>query len=268
MKKFLLGLGLLFSFISSTSIIAADAGFPGRAEFPEIPLYQKVELCTKFNDVVVVDARSSLEFETLRVKGALNIPIASNDFGEMVKALRKKTNKPIVFYCNGRTCYKSYKATKTAIKNGLKDVFAYDAGIFEWASTYPQHAVLLGASPMDPKKIIPKAKLKARFLAPKAFTKAARAAPRSDILVLDVRDKYQRGAVGFFLGLERWVSLDDQQKLEKYLNKAKDEKRTLYIYDEAGKQVRWLQYTLERHGVKNYFFMTKGAKQFYKDMIM
>lgn len=268
MKNLLVGLGILFSLFSSTSVFAADKGFPGRAEFPEIQLYQKEQLLKDLNNVVVVDARSSLEFETLRVKGALNIPVASKKFPEMVKALRKKTNKKIVFYCNGRTCYKSYKATKAALKAGVRNVYAYDAGIFEWAKTYPKYAVLLGNSPMDPKKIIPKSKLKARFLSPKKFTETARAAPGSERLILDVRDMYQRAGVGFFIGIERWVSLDDEKKLNKYLKKAIDENRTLYIYDEAGKQVRWLQYTLEQHNIKNYYFMTKGAKQFYKDMIL
>ena len=79
---------------------------------------------------------------------------------------------------------------------------------------------------------------------------------------------YQRAGVGYFTGLEKWVSLDDQKKLTKYLNKAINEKRTLFIYDEAGKQVRWLQYTLEQANIKNYYFMKKGAKGFYKEFIL
>ncbi len=267
MKNLLLSLGILLSFFSSTSVLANE-GFPGRAEFPEIPLYQKSELFKNLNKVVIVDARSALEFETLRIKGAVNISVASKKFAENVKALRKTTNKPIVFYCNGRTCYKSYKASKAALKAGVKNVFAYDAGIFEWATTYPKHAVLLGTSPMDPSKIIPKSKLTARFLTPRTFTETARSAPRNKILVLDVRDMYQRAGVGYFTGLEKWVSLDDQNKLAKYLKKAINEKRTLFIYDETGKQVRWLQYTLEQHNIKNYYFMKTGAKGFYKEFIL
>ena len=83
-----------------------------------------------------------------------------------------------------------------------------------------------------------------------------------------MRDVHQRAGVGFFTGMERWASLNDQKKLETYLKKAVAENRTLYIYDEAGKQVRWLQYTLERNNIKNYFFMNKGVKGFYKDMIL
>ena len=267
MKKLLFISTILLSLLSSISAFAADKGFPGRAEFPEIPLYQKADLLKDLNNVVVVDARSALEFKTISIKGAVNIPIASKKFPKMLRELRKKTKKKIVFYCNGRTCYKSYKAAKTALKYGVRNVYAYDAGIFEWAKAYPKHSVLLGASPMDPSKIIPKAKLKARFLKPKKFTEQARATPSNKRLILDVRDMYQRAGVGFFIGIERWASMDDQAKLNKYLKKAVNENRTLYIYDETGKQVRWLQYTLEQHNIKNYYFMKKGAKGFYKDMI-
>ena len=267
MKNLILSLSILLSLFSSTAVFAADKGFPGRAEFPEIPLYQKADLLKDFDKVMIVDARSALEFKTIHVKGSVNIPVASKKFPDMVKALRKKTKKPIVFYCNGRTCYKSYKATKAALKAGVKNVFAYDAGIFEWAKAYPKHAVLLGQSPIDPKHLISKAKFKERFLKPLQFTEAARATPGSKRLILDVRDMYQRAGVGFFIGIERWASMDDEKKIEKYLIKARDENRTLYIYDEAGKQVRWLQYTLEQQNIKDYYFMTKGAKGFYKEMI-
>ena len=85
---------------------------------------------------------------------------------------------------------------------------------------------------------------------------------------MDVRDLYQRAGIGYFIGIEKWVSMDDKKKLDKYLKLALDENRTLYIYDETGKQVRWLQYTLEHYNIKNYFFMKKGAKGFHKTFIM
>ena len=267
MKNIALAFTLLISLFSSISVFASE-GFPGRAEFPGIALYEKSDLLKNLDKVVIVDSRSTLEFETLRIKNAVNISVADRSFAKKVKALRKTTAKPIVFYCNGRSCYKSYKAAKISLKYGVKNVFAYDAGVFEWAKTYPQHAVLLGTSPMDPSKIIPKAKLTERFLTPKQFTETARSAPSGKRLILDVRDKHQRAGVGYFMGIEKWASLDNQKKLDKYLKKAMDENRTLYIYDETGKQVRWLQYTLERHNIKNYYFMKKGAKQFYKDMIL
>ena len=268
MKSTLIYLGILFSIFTSNSILAKDDGFPGRAKFPSTAIYQTSDLLKDFDKVVIVDARSSLEFNTLHIKGAVNISVSNANFGKKVRALRKTTKKPIVFYCNGRTCFKSYKAAQKAHRYRVKNVFAYDAGIFEWAKSNPKYSVLLGKSPIDPNNIISKSKLKAHFLEPKAFAKRVRAASRKDILVLDVRDKLQRDGVGLFTGRERWVGLDDQKKLDKYLLKAISEKRTLYIYDEAGKQVRWLQYSLEKSGIKEYYFMKKGAKQFYKDMVL
>lgn len=268
MKNLLLSLSILFSLFSSTSVFAANSEFPGRAEYPEIPLYQKADLLRDFNKVMIVDARSNLEFKTIHVKGSVNIPIASKKFPEMVKALRERTNKRIVFYCNGRTCYKSYKATKAALKAGLKNVYAYDAGIFEWAKTYPKYAVLLGESPMNPKNIIPKKTFKKRLLSPKKFNEAARFSPKNKRFILDIRDKYQRAGIGFFIGMEKWASMDDLTKLKNYLKRAKREKKTLYIYDEAGKQVRWLQYTLQQLNITDYYFMKKGAKGFFKEFIL
>lgn len=267
MKTALICWGILFSILSSTSVLAIDDGFPGRAKFPSTAIYQKSDLLKDFNKVVIVDARSSLEFNTLHIKGAVNISVSNANFGKKVRALRKKTKKPIVFYCNGRTCFKSYKAVQKARRYGVKKVFAYDAGIFEWAKSNPEYSVMLGTSPIDPDNIIPKSKLKAHFLEPKIFAQHVRAASRKNILVLDVRDKLQRDGVGLFTGRERWVGLDDQKKLDKYLLKATNENRTLYIYDEAGKQVRWLQYKLEQAGIKKYYFMKKGAKEFFKVMI-
>ena len=60
---------------------------------------------------------------------------------------------------------------------------------------------------------------------------------------------------------------DDRAKLNAYIKQAKEENRALFIYDEVGKQVRWLQYALEKENIKNYYFMATGAKGYYKQMM-
>lgn len=255
---------LLFGLFAS-SLHAKTDEFPGRVKFPKLPYMELEELHNKFDDVIVVDARSILEFETLRIKDALNIPVAGKTFEEKVLKLRKSTDKPIVFYCNGRKCMKSFIAVQKAIDAGVLNVYAYDAGIFEWTVAHPEQAILLEQSPVNVAALISKKNFKKRLLHPDTFsTKAADMGNQS--MVLDVRDKYQRSGVGFFPGKERWVSLDDKKKLEKYLAKAKSSNKTLFIYDEVGKQVRWLQYALEKNGIKNYFFMDKGARAYYASM--
>jgi len=252
--------------VAGVSQAAQKSEFPGRVKYPNVPVMSKQELMAKYNDVVIVDARSSLEFETLRIKDAKNVPVADKTFVEQVKALRAITNKPIVFYCNGRTCMKSYKAVKACKTGGIQNTFAYDAGMFEWAKTFPTHASLLGKSPIKQNEIISKNKFESHSLEPNAFTDEIYKRGRKS-LVLDIRDKYQRGAAGFFPGQERWASLDDRAKLNDYIALAKNEDRPLFIYDEVGKQVRWLQYALEKANVKNYYFMKSGAKGYYKQMM-
>lgn len=239
--------------------------FPGRKEFPKVPTYELSKLRDNIDKVTIVDARSQYEFNTLRLKGATNIPIASKDFVAQIKKLRKTSSKPIVFYCNGRTCFKSYLAADISMKAGIKDVASFDAGIFEWAVAHPAQTVLLGQSPIKPEHLISKSSFKNRLLSPDEFSQKILDLGSSS-MVLDVRDMYQRAGVGFYPGKERWVSLDDQKNLVKFIRKAISGNKTLFVYDEVGKQVRWLQYALEQHGVKQYYFMKKGAKEYYSQL--
>ena len=258
----------LLVLVFQAAAMAADKdkeGFPGRSheKYKDVPYIELEDLNKKFKDVVVVDVRSKFEFDTLQIKGAINIPVAIKTFGDEIQKLRLKTDKPLVFYCNGRTCMKSYKATKDAMDVGIKDVYSYDAGIFDWAKAYPDKAVLLGKSPVDARDILSKKQFKARLLNPDKFSDMATDDP-SKVIVLDIRDKYQRAGVGFFPIQERWTSLNKMEKVYDYIRKAKEKGKVLFIYDEVGKQVRWLQYALEREGVKDYYFMDKGATGYYK----
>lgn len=257
---------LLFTIVWFNLVIATASansnGFPGREEFPDIPVFELADLKSKINQVVVVDTRSKYEYDTLRIKGSLHIPVAAKNFEQQVQKLRANTDKPIVFYCNGRTCYKSYLAVKKATEFGIKNTFAYDAGVFEWVKAQPGQAELLGKSPVKSEQLIDSKIYQARLLDPNEFSERILSTGTSS-MVLDVRDMYQRAGVGFYPGKERWVSLDDKAKLTKYLEKAKAKNKTLFIYDEVGKQVRWLQYALEDMGIKDYYFMDKGAKAYY-----
>ena len=260
-KTLLLINALWLGFISSTSL-AANSAFPGRQEFPDVPVLEIQQLYDDRDNVVIVDARSQYEYSTLRIKGSINLPVANKSFEQQLLALRSKSTKPIVFYCNGRSCYKSYLAVKKGQAAKVSNLFAYDAGIFEWTMAHPQEAVLLGESPVNTEHLISGNKYKSHLLDPDSFSHKA-SEMGSASMVLDVRDKYQRAGIGFFPGKERWVSLDNEPALRKFLDKAKQKNQTVFIYDEVGKQVRWLQYALEKHGIKNYYFMDKGAHAYY-----
>ena len=262
-KKIIALLSVTVGLMSAQAFGAeANEKFPGRALYPEAATYELSDVFQKLGKITIVDVRSQYEFDTLRIKGASNISLTDKDFDGKLRTLRGSTDNPIVFYCNGITCHKSYQAVRRALFLKIDNTFAYDAGIFAWAKAHPDQSVLLGRSPINPADIIEKEAFSSHLLGPNEFGSQI----SDGTIVLDVRDRFQREAVGFFPGIERRIALDQADKLDKMLQKAKREDKTLLIYDEAGHQVQWLQYHLVDAGVKNYYFMKGGAKAYY-DML-
>lgn len=252
-----------------TQIAIAQEGkpkeFPGRDLYPEVAYIELQDFYEKLarKEVIVVDVRSSYEYQTLRIKDAINIPLASKTFVSEMRKLSVSDGRPIVVYCNGKTCMKSYKAARKCTIEKIENVHAYDAGIMDFAKNYPKDAMLLGKVLNDPKKLISKSDFKKHLIEPEKF--GERIASTSDI-VLDVRDRFQREGISIFVGREYRVSIDNTRRLDRYINKAIKENKTLLIYDAAGKQVRWLQYYLNDKGLKSYYFMKGGIRAYYKNM--
>lgn len=256
---------VLLGSLMVTGVSAAakdDAQFPLRAKYETVGVVpiSTAQLAAHFNDYTIVDARSAYEYHTLHIKDAHSIPLASNSFDLDVKALAEKTGKPLVFYCNGITCEKSYRASVRAMQAGIKHVYVYDAGIFNWAEAHPDKTVLLGKPMHSADQLISKAEFNAHLLTPKAFYEQTLADPKA--IILDIRDAAQRAGISLFQMRDIHVPLDNAS-LEKWVNKAKSENRALYFVDATGRQVRWLQYYLKEQGLTNYWFMKGGAKAFY-----
>ena len=263
-KRWLLTLIVVFTAVQPLALLAATSTeFPGRPLYPELSVIELDELFRRLDEVIVVDVRSSYEYETLRVKGAVNIPLSSKTFVSRMRKLRMSDTRPIIVYCNGKTCMKSYKAARKCAVNKIDNVHSYDAGIMDWARTYPEHAELLGRSPVNPKKLISKKEFKKHLLSPNAYGEQVANSPA---IVLDVRDRFQREALSIYVGRERRAYLDDKKKLDSYISKAKREGKTLLVHDAAGKQVRWLQYYLKDKGVKSYYFMEGGVAAYYDEL--
>ena len=264
MKKVLNIFLSVFLLTVSVSTAFAKDDFPGRKLFLDVKFIELTALDKMGDKAVIVDVRSKYEYEILRVKGSIHIPVSQTLFGQKIRELRAKTNKAIVFYCNGHTCFKSYKATRRAQSAGVKNVFAFDGGIFDWARAHPNRAVLLGRSPVNPQRLLSKKKLNQHMLPAKAFQ--ARFGKRS--LILDVRSRLQRAGTGLFvMDGEKHASMSDKGAIAYYVNKAKREGKTMLIYDAVGKQVRWFQYYMERAGVK-YYFMKGGSEGYFKTLTL
>ena len=257
MKKYSLLILLLVS-TGLHSVFAED--FPGRKIYQNVEIYSTEQLAKSLNDVNVVDTRSRYEYDVLHINEAYHIALNSRDFITKLLALKNKNHKPIVFYCNGHTCYKSYKAVVKAKEAGLTKVFSYDAGIFDWATAHPDKTTMLGVSPIDPTKLISKKALNKHMLSPSEFNQKA----GNTGVILDIREPRQRGLLALYPYRQENISLQEKKKLAQFLESIKESGKELFIYDQAGKQVRWLQYYIEASGIKNYYFLKGGAKAYLK----
>lgn len=260
MKK-LLVLASLFLGLAST-VVAADeaAKFPHRAKFKSVPVIELEALRERLDSMVLVDVRSRYEFETLHIKDALHIPLDKQKLPAAVQELRKQGPKPIVFYCNGTTCKKSYEAAELAMSAGITNVYAYDAGLEAWTRQYPERSVLLGRSPVTANDLIDMPKFKQRVLSAADFEARVE---QGNAIVLDIRDLRQRDSALFPFKEER-ATLDDQRRLAEVVTKAKRADKPLLIYDKVGKQTRWFQYFLEKEGVKQYYFLDGGSEGYFE----
>lgn len=262
MNKLFLAVWLTAALVAGSPAYAVEKeDFPGRKIYVDVPVIELADLVKQFNNVTIVDTRSRYEHETLRIKGALHIPVSSFRFGGKIKALRARTAKPIIFYSNGHTSYEPYIGVIRARIAGVKrDVYAFDAGVFDWVQIQPGRTALLGQSPIKSSNLISEKKFMARLLDPAIFS--SRVDP--SMIILDVRGRLQRGGIGLFVFDEEWASLEDIAKLDRYITQAKRERKTLLIYDNVGKQVRLLMYYLEKKRAKNYYFMKGGAEGYYE----
>jgi rhodanese-related sulfurtransferase len=257
-------LTLLFASEGIAAVKDVKKEFPGRELYLDVKHIALKDLQAEYDNVVIVDARSSYEFNTLHINNAVNIPLSSSTFKQKMKQLRKENpGKKIITYCNGKTCMKSYKAARKAQRAGVDNIYAFDAGIFDWAKTNADKASLLGISPVDPAKLIAKSDFKKKLLKPEDFMAKAR---ESKGLIVDARDPLQRDGVSMFIGREKRASLQDEAAINKAIDVAVAQNQPMFIYDEAGKQVRWLMYRLELRGVKEYYFMKGGTKGYYKGL--
>ncbi|MDB5773127.1 MAG: sulfurtransferase [Burkholderia sp.] len=91
--------------------------------------------------VTPVDTRTPKEFENEHINGSIHAPyiersLKDRDFDpkldDYTAILKLPKDKPLIFFCNGPECWKSYKASKIAVENGFRQVYWYRKGMPEW----------------------------------------------------------------------------------------------------------------------------------------
>ena len=240
--------------ISVVAVAGAEEGYPLREKFPQVKYMTTEALNKDYQKVIVVDVRSKIEFDVIHVNKAVHEPITTALFTKNLEKIREKSDAlPIAFYCNGHSCAKSYEATEIAMKAGFQNVYAYDAGIHDWAKAHPEKTTLMGKSPAPVDKLISKEMFEKRTVSFADFKKKA-ASP--DAMVIDAREPFQRKQIPQLPGTLRNVPSD---RLVELIQKGEFKGNQLLILDAVGKQVEWIQYYLEAGGYTNYYFLKKGV---------
>ncbi len=239
-------------FIISLPAMAAD-DFPLRKDFPNVTPISVADAFKNFDKELIVDVRTKFEYDVVHIVKAIHIPMNNKSlFLEKLQGLRSKDDiKPIVLYCNGVRCKKSYEASTYTAEAGFKNITVLDAGVIAWLKAHPDKSFLLGKTPADPSKIISEDRFKGKMVEFAAF-KAATSNP--DAVVFDVRDATQQ-AKKVDLPNVKHMQLDNILPL---LQKGVFKDKELYVMDAVGKQVEWLQYYLEEYGYK-YHFLKGGT---------
>jgi rhodanese-related sulfurtransferase len=93
--------------------------------------------------VPVIDTRVAAEYAEKTIKGAISVPYkekSAKDVGfdagkDQFDLSKLPANKaaPLVFFCNGGECWKSYKASVLAQKTGYTKVHWFRGGFPEWS---------------------------------------------------------------------------------------------------------------------------------------
>ncbi|WP_413288198.1 rhodanese-like domain-containing protein [Bdellovibrio sp. HCB337] len=90
----------------------------------------------------IYDVRVATEYVEEHIPGAVSVPYKENSKKEAgfdgaqdkfnLSAVTAGKDAPVIFQCNGADCWKSYKASVLAIKDGFKKVYWFRGGLPEW----------------------------------------------------------------------------------------------------------------------------------------
>lgn len=91
-----------------------------------------IDLIRKASNLVILDNRSSTDYEAGHIEGALWLLDSDITSETMLAHYVKAKDAPILFYCNGLKCGRAAKAAAKAVEWGYTNVHYYALGLEEW----------------------------------------------------------------------------------------------------------------------------------------
>ena len=98
---------------------------------------QLIDLVDTKDDLVIIDSRKPSDRALGYIPGSIALPNTDTTPESLATHLESKTT-PVVFYCNGAKCARSYEAAEIAVKDGYSEIYWFRTGWAAWEdSGYP-----------------------------------------------------------------------------------------------------------------------------------
>ena len=155
MKKYFVVIALMsvFALVACTGIGTSTKGLETPIEKASMKLVTDVKdggykligteelnkWVTEKNDFLLIDTMPKEAFDKIRIKGAVNSPVAKTEKEftpaekeNILKIAGSDKDKTVVVYCGFTACRRSHLGAKTLVENGFKNVYRYPGGIIAW----------------------------------------------------------------------------------------------------------------------------------------
>lgn len=139
-----LRIGLSFLFILCAPALVQGEKKPIVPQTLEGTTVISAEECKKLmaDGAKAFDVRNALEYGEGHLPGAVSAVYKEKSEKNVhfdagldhfdLKKLPSDTSVPIIIYCNGDTCWKSFKASSVAVRAGYQKVYWFRGGLPEW----------------------------------------------------------------------------------------------------------------------------------------
>jgi rhodanese-related sulfurtransferase len=144
-----------------------------------------------------------------------------------------------------------------------KNIRIMKDGVFEWGKAYPGKSIFFNEK-MNLKKMAelvePEKKIKPKMLDLEEFIRRGNS---PGAFFIDIRDINDRLNFPVLLPNLKAYPIDRMVELIRIKSRIL-RRKTMYIFDNSGSQVLWLQFVLEKAGMDNYFFLEGGVAEWEK----
>ncbi len=90
-----------------------------------------IRLAHEHRDLIIIDSRTSLDRDIGYIEES--VALSDNQTNcETLSKISKRLDRPLVFYCNGIKCARSYRAVQQANACGYSKLYWFKGGYEEW----------------------------------------------------------------------------------------------------------------------------------------